>query len=429
MHARPELPSDSFTTDPAEQQNRGAMRVLFISDHGDPLALPGSDFQGGQNVYVRTLAESLARSGCTVDVVTRWESADLPEREAITDGAMVIRIRAGALAPIARYSFGEVLSQFHDGVDSVFRAARRYDVVHSHYWYAGQSALRLAASHNVPVVHTHHSMAMVRYGGGADPAGDRDRKLVETRLRAEEEVSRQADAVIVSCPAEARDVASAGACRERIRLVPPGVDTTVLRPRPQDEARAALGIPPGIPLIVFAGRLEARKGVEDLIHAFALVRDELPAARLLVVGGGSAWNGSDEIAPVAALAERLGIRGSIRFEGSVPHSEISRYYSAADVTAVPSHYEPFGLVAIESMACGTPVVATRVGGLASTVGEESVGTLVSVRDPGQLASALLQVLERGRRQFHKACLDRVATQFTVTEWTAGVRRVYESVAR
>ncbi|MDX3388301.1 glycosyltransferase [Streptomyces niveiscabiei] len=404
------------------------MRLLLISDHADPLAQPGSGFSGGQNVYVRNLAARLAAIRNTVDVVTRRESPALPHQQPITDGARVVRVTAGACGPLPRDRFGEVLDAFTEGVDQVFRTDGPYDVVHSHYWYSGQTALALAERHNVPVVHTHHSLGAVRRAAQGERLSAHAQDHFDVRHRAESRIGQHAAALVVNCPAEAYDAHRLCATPlERVRLVPPGVDTSVLRPVPQEEARAALGVPVGVPVVLFLGRLEQRKGWEEAVEAFALVRRRLPRARLVVVGG-SAQSHGPGTGLLVALARELGVLAGVDLRGSVPHEETALYYNAADVTAVPSHYEPFGLVAVESMACGTPVAATRVGGLAWSVGDERVGALVPARDSGALGNALLGILDKGRAHFHQACLDRVASTFTAQAWADGIREVYRSVS-
>lgn len=394
------------------------MRVLFLSDHADPLAVPGTGFQGGQNVYVRTLATHLADSGCTVDVATRRAFHVLPEYEPITAGAQVVRIPDSHAGPLPRDRFGEVLPEFARGVERLFERAGGYDVVHSHYWYSGRAALRLARRHRVPVVHTHHSLGAVREAALGETGSP---PLSSVRHAAERRIGEECRALVVGCPAEAEAVRTLlGTPADRVRLVPPGVD---IRPVGRAKARTALGIRPDVPLVLFLGRPERRKGWEELVHAFAVVRRRSPHARLLVVGGGD----GSETAPLVALARRHGVLDSLDVRGSVPHARTAVYYSAADVTAVPSHYEPFGLVAVESMACGTPVVASRVGGLAWTVGGERLGALVPVRDADALADALLSVLGRGREHYRAACLARVAERFTAQTWTDGVLEVYRSV--
>jgi len=384
------------------------------------LALPGSDFHGGQNVYVRQLATRLAGSGCHVDVATRADTPDLPARQTIVAGAEVVRIQAGPRSPLPRDRFGSVLAAFSHGVDDLCAQGGGYDVVHSHYWFSGVTALGLAARYGLPVVHSHHSIGAVRRKNLSVAAGE----LFDERHRQESRIGREAAAVVANCPAEADDMRRLlGTPAETVHLVPPGVDTTVMRPAGQETARERLGLPPGVPLVLFVGRPEARKGCLDLVQAFAEVSAALPGARLVVVGGTA-----DETRVVRDLAARLGLADRTDLRGSVPHDLTPLYYSAADVTAVPSHYEPFGLVAVESMACATPVVASRVGGLGWSVVDGRCGALVPAQEPASLARALLHVLTTGRDHYRRSCLEQVARHFTADLWGRGILDVYRAVS-
>ncbi|MEV7598883.1 glycosyltransferase [Kitasatospora sp. NPDC089797] len=404
------------------------MRVLHISDHADPLATPGGEFCGGQNVYVRELARRLGGAGCTVDVVTRWADRGLARREPIAPGARTVRVPAGPVGPLPRERFGEVLDEFCEGVVRLHEEAGGYDVVHSHYWYSAVAALRLADRHPVPLVHTHHSLGAVRRAAIGRDTADEAGEHFAARHRTERRIGLRAAAVVASSTGELTDLQRLlGTPRHALQMVPPGVDTTLLAPRDPALARAELGLPAEAPVVLFVGRLEPRKGWEDLVRAFALVRRALPEAVLVVVGG-EAPQRRDGPGPLAALVERYGLAGSVELRGPVPHAATARYYSAADVTAVPSHYEPFGLVAVESMACGTPVVATRVGGLRWSVADPRVGVLVPPRDPAALATALVEVLTSGAAERRQACRERAAGVYGAERWAGDILAVYHRVA-
>ncbi|MFJ8477602.1 glycosyltransferase [Kitasatospora sp. NPDC094011] len=404
------------------------MRVLHISDHADPLATPGGEFCGGQNVYVRELARRLAGSGCTVDVVTRWADGRLARQEPIAPGARTVRVPAGPVGPLPRERFGDVLDEFCAGVVGLHEEVGGYDVVHSHYWYSAVAALRLGDRHRVPLVHTHHSLGAVRRAAIGRDEADEAEEHFAARHRIERRIGLRAAAVVASSPGELDDLQRLlGTPRDTVHVVPPGVDGTVLTPRDPALARAELGLPADVPVVLFVGRLEPRKGWEDLVAAFALVRRALPDAVLVVVGGEAPERRSGP-GPLAALVERHGLTGSVDLRGPVPHAATARYYSAADVTAVPSHYEPFGLVAVESMACGTPVVATGVGGLRWSVADPRVGALVPPRDPAALAKALVDVLTSGTAERRQACRDRAADVYDAERWADGIRAVYRRVA-
>ncbi|MFJ8436985.1 glycosyltransferase [Kitasatospora sp. NPDC094019] len=403
------------------------MRVLHISDHADPMATPGGEFCGGQNVYVRELARRLAGSGCTVDVVTRWADGRLAREEAIAPGARTVRVPAGPVGPLPRERFGEVLDEFCEGVVELHREAGGYDVVHSHYWYSAAVALRLGDRHPVPLVHTHHSLGAVRRAAIGPGAADQTGEHFAARHRIERRIGLRAAAVVASSPGELTDLQRLfGTPRRTLHLVPPGVDTAVLVPRDRNLARAELGLPADAPVVLFVGRLEARKGWEDLVPAFALVRQAVPAAVLVVVGGEAPGRRTGP-GPLAALIENHGLTEGVDLRGPVPHAATARYYSAADVTAVPSHYEPFGLVAVESMACGTPVVATRVGGLRWSVADPRVGVLVPPRNPAALAAALIEVLTSAPAARRQACLDHASSVYGAQRWTDGIRSIYRRV--
>ncbi|EDY47333.1 glycosyltransferase [Streptomyces clavuligerus] len=404
------------------------MRILHISDHADPLATPGGEFCGGQNVYVRELARRLADSGCTVDVVTRWADRRLARQEPIAPGARTVRVPAGPVGPLPRERFGEVLDEFCEGVVGLHEETGGYDVVHSHYWYSAVAALRLGERHPVPLVHTHHSLGAMRRAAIGRDAADEAGEHFAARHRIERRIGLRAAAVVASSPGELADLERQwGTPRHTLHMVPPGVDTAVLTPRDPALARAELGLPGDAPVVLFVGRLEPRKGLADLVSAFALVRRAVPGAVLVVVGGEAPERRADP-GPLAALVERHGLRGSVDLRGPVPHAATARYYSAADVTAVPSHYEPFGLVAVESMACGTPVVATRVGGLRWSVADPSVGTLVPPRNPAALAKALVDVLTSGTAERRQACLDRATSVYCAERWADDIRAIYRRVA-
>ncbi|MFJ4093132.1 glycosyltransferase [Kitasatospora sp. NPDC089913] len=402
------------------------MRVLHISDHADPMATPGGEFCGGQNVYVRELARRLADGGCTVDVVTRWADGRLARQEEIAPGARTVRVPAGPVGPLPRERFGDVLDEFCEGVVRLHQEAGGYDVVHSHYWYSAAAALRLGDRYPVPLVHTHHSLGAVRRA--AIGPGTADGEHFAARHRTERRIGLRAAAVVASSPGELADLQELlGTPRDTLHMVPPGVDTAAPTPRDRALARAELGLPVDAPVILFVGRLEPRKGWEDLVPAFALVRRAVPAAVLVVVGGEEPGRRTGP-GPLAELVEHHGLTGGVHLRGPVPHSATARYYGAADVTAVPSHYEPFGLVAVESMACGTPVVAARVGGLRWSVADPRVGTLVPPRNPAALAAALVDVLTSGTAARRQACLDHAGSVYGAQRWADDIRAIYHRVA-
>ncbi|TDD82769.1 glycosyltransferase [Actinomadura rubrisoli] len=402
-------------------------RILLISEHADPLATPGVGYQGGQNVYVRELATRLARLGAETDVLCRADSPAQPVREQITPGAQVIRVQAGPAGPWPRDRFGEVLDEFIQQADAAWRVAGGYDLVHSHYWYSGLTGLHLAREYGAPLAHSHMSIGAVRRASLDGDPGAAQEALFADRHRAECTLARQADALTAYYPGDAEDQQQMlGASPERLHTVPPGVDTTVHRPLDRREARQRTSLPADVPIVLFTGRLEARKGLADLIAAMPAILRAHPRTRLVVVGGTRHRTDADSAAALTAIRE-LGLQDQVLMAGSVPQQETAAYYSAADVTVAPSRYEPYGLVAVESLACGVPAVVADVGGLAWIVGDESVGDRVPPRDPDAIAAAVAGVLDRGPGAYHRACLDRVADGLTAEHWVDGIQRMYRAV--
>jgi D-inositol-3-phosphate glycosyltransferase len=344
------------------------------------------------NVYVRELARHLAQSNLPVDIFTRRSDTTTPETIQIDPGVNLISIPAGPPEKLDKNLIFPFLPEFAAQCALYsLRQGVRYDVVHSHYWLSGWAAHLLRRYWDTPFVHMFHTTAHMKNA----VAGVTDR---EPRIRGDYErgLIGLADSLIAANPDERADLIwRQRAAADKICTVPPGVDLTLFQPMPREVARAALGIDPGEATIAFVGRVDPIKGVEVLLKALRQLSDVLPARpRLLFVGGDVDKLGepTGPLASVAALAEDLDLRDRVLFAGSQPQDRLPVYYCAADVVAVPSRYESFGLVAVEAMACGTPVVASRVGGLKFTVEEGVSGLLVPPGDVEALAENLAYVL-------------------------------------
>jgi D-inositol-3-phosphate glycosyltransferase len=407
------------------------MRILLISDHADPLATPGKGFVGGQNTYVRKLASGLAAAGDAVTVATRWDDVGKPKIQEITPGATVARISAGPVGYLRRDDFLDIVEDFTSGIANLV-AMHRYDVIHSHYWFSGVAGLSLAQEYGIPLVHTYHSIGAVRRAAlnsrTLDPA---QTAYFGRRQEKERAIGTSADAVTASCPAELAEQRSFfGTDAGRQHLIPPGIDTSVMRPLNQEHARMRLGIARDVPIILFVGRLEPRKGVADLLGAMSTIHQRLPLARLVIVGGGDDQPDVDT-QKVLAEIDNLGLHDSVDVIGSVPNAHTPYYYNAADVTVVPSHYEPFGLTAIESLACGTPVVASKVGGLQWSIGPSAiggpVGKVVRPRDAQSIATAVLEVLANGRQFYRASCVERAQRRFSYSAWITAMQNLYQEL--
>jgi D-inositol-3-phosphate glycosyltransferase len=346
-------------------------RVAMLSVHTSPLAQPGAGDGGGMNVYVRSLASNLARAGVRCDVLTRAEHAEQQPVVQVERGFRVVHLPAGPAAPVPRHGLVHIVEPFAEATAAfVADEDEPYDVLHANYWLSGAVGHRVKHELDLPLVATFHTLDRVKAEAGVDddPA---------TRARVEGEIVDCADLMIAATDEE-RDqlVTLYGAERDRVEVVPPGVDHGVFVPGDQDAARRALGLDPSARVLLFVGRIQPLKGADLAIRCLA---DLDPDVTLLVVGGPSGIDGEAELRRLHALADELDVRGRVRFVPPQPHDRVTVYYQAADVCLVPSRTESFGLVALEAAACGTPVVAADVGGLRSVVDDGHTGFLVEGR--------------------------------------------------
>ncbi|MGI9145515.1 MAG: glycosyltransferase [Chloroflexota bacterium] len=365
------------------------LRVAVLSTHTCPLAPLGGWETGGMNVYVRELGRALAARGVGVDIFTRRQSADVADVVEYALGARVIHLDAGPRRHVDKYDVLDYLPDFACGVQR-FRALTgvSYDVIHSHYWLSGRLGLLFADHWGVPLVSMFHTLAQLK-NRVAETAAEREQAV---RYEIERRTMAGSDRVVALTAIDRKQTIRHYGAPTPISVIPGGVDLGHFAPHPQAEARAALGLGSSEKIVLFVGRIQRLKGLEVLLRAFSQLNDL--NARLLIVGGqkGTSHEGR-EITRLHQLATRLGIAERTTFVGAVTHARLPLYYSAADATVMPSSYESFGLVAVESLACGTPVVATRVGGLTSIVHDGETGFLVPWRDADLFAERLRQMLE------------------------------------
>lgn len=368
-------------------------RVAMVSVHTSPLDQPGTGDAGGMNVYVVELSRRLAALGVEVDVVTRATSSDLPPTVELEPGVTVRHVTAGPFEGLAKEELPAQLCAFTSGLMRV-EAAREpgwYDLVHSHYWLSGQVAWLAAERWDVPLVHSMHTMAKVKNltlaeGDQPEPAA---RAIGETQVVA------AADRLVANTDEEGDQLVSLyDADPDRVVTVPPGVDLDVFTPGSRSEARRRLDVPDDAYLLLFVGRIQPLKAPDVLVRAAARMLEMQPSLRdrlVVAVVGGPSGSGLAQPRHLQALAERLGVADVVRFVEPVPQAELPDWYRAADVTVVPSYSESFGLVAIESQACGTPVVAASVGGLRTAVADGTSGLLVPGHDPDDYADVLARL--------------------------------------
>jgi D-inositol-3-phosphate glycosyltransferase len=375
-------------------------RVAMISVHTSPLATLGQGDGGGLNVYVRELSRQLGRRGIAVDIFTRRTAPDLPDVVPLDENVRVVHVAAGPAAPVEKGALFDLLGQFAAEL-ALFglREGASYDAIHAHYWLSGWVARLLRRYWGAPIVQMFHTLGRLKQGA-AEAAGERDGGESAQRIAGERQIMRDVDAIVAANARERAEIGWWYGLREpKIHTIPPGIDLDRFSPRDRDAARATLGLGPA-PTLLFVGRIDPVKGLPFLLDGLAALRGRWagPVAPSLLLVGGELRHGpaGDELGPdlagVRQAAEARGVADAVVFRGAQPHGALPDYYAAADLTVVPSRYESFGLVAVEAMACGRPVVASRVGGLAYTVEDGENGFLVPYGDAEALAAALDRAL-------------------------------------
>lgn len=375
----------------------------MLSVHTSPLAQPGTGDAGGMNVYVLQTALQLARRGVEVEIFTRATSSSEEPTVRVAPGVLVRNVVAGPFEGLDKYDLPTQLCAFTAGVlrAEATHEPGYYDIVHSHYWLSGQVGWLARDRWAVPLVHTAHTLAAVKNAALAE--GDSP----EPPLRAvgEQQVVDEADRLIANTEHEAQQLISMhGADPGRIDVVHPGVDLQTFTPGDRRAARGALGLPADEQVIAFVGRIQPLKAPDVVLRAAA----KLPGVRVLVAGGPS---GSGVQAPdgLVRLAADLGISDRVTFLPPQSREQLVHVFRAADLVAVPSYSESFGLVAVEAQACGTPVVAAAVGGLPVAVRDGVTGTLVDGHDDGDWAQAIGDLLDRGTAAMGPAAVEHAAT--------------------
>jgi len=367
-----------------------SLRVAMLSVHTCPLAALGGKETGGMNVYVREVSRELGRMGVEVDVFTRSQNPAIPRVVALGERARVVHLPAGPETPLPRERIWDHLEELVDGIDA-WRIAESvdYDLVHGHYWLSGVVGLDLRARWGTPVLQMFHTLGRLKNGVARAPSELEPDVRIEEELR----VVAEADRVVAANDVERSHLLEHYAARrERIAVIPCGVDTELFAPGDRDAARAGLGLD-GRPTVLYVGRMAPIKGLDVLLDAAATLRDRVPDARLLLVGGDTDEPRSTHEGELRARCRRLGLDGTVSFIGAQPQDVLRAYYVAADVTVLPSYYESFGMVALETMACGGAVVASRVGGLTTTIRDGVTGVLVPEGDAAALAARLADLLD------------------------------------
>jgi glycosyltransferase involved in cell wall biosynthesis/phosphoheptose isomerase len=362
------------------------MRIAMVSEHASPLAALGGVDAGGQNVHVAALAQAAAQRGAQVVVHTRRDDPSLPERVEMAPGVVVHHVDAGPPSVLPKDELLPWMERFADQLVDAWRTDRP-DVVHAHFWMSGHASLMAAREHRVPVVQTFHALGVVkrRYQGDQDTSP-------EERFAIERDIIRRADEIVATCTDEVFELLRLGATRGKLTVVPCGVDLGVFTPDGPRRRRRA-----GIRRVLCVGRLVQRKGIGNVIEALA----ELPATELLVAGGPAReeLDADPEARRLRAVAERCGVSERVELCGRVGRAaDLPALMRSADVVVCAPWYEPFGIVPLEAMACGVPVVASAVGGMIDTVVDGVTGVHVPPRDPERLAATLRALLDDPQRR-------------------------------
>ena len=407
------------------------LQIALVSEHASPLALAGGVDSGGQNVYVAHVARELAAAGHRVDVLTRRDDAHAPAEVEMAHGVRVLHVDAGPARFVPKEDLLAHMREFSQSARQRLLRRPPLDVIHANFFMSGWVGLELRRQFSVPLVTTFHALGLVR----REHQREADRFPAE-RIGIERTLARESDRVIAACPQDAADLRRLyGAAPERIAGVPCGVDADALRPGDRRDARRRLGLPQHEFIVLQLGRLVPRKGIDNVVHAMAALRQADPAlpTRLVVVGGDADTPDhalTPEIGRLRDIAREQGVADRVQFTGRRGREQLRDWYVAADVFVTTPWYEPFGITPLEAMACGTPVIGSAVGGVRHTVLDGITGFLVPPREPQLLADRLLQLQRDPARAaaFGRAGVQRVRSHFTWDEVARQLVQVYRSVS-
>lgn len=403
--------------------------IMVISDHADPLASIGGLETGGQNIYVLQLAKSLPKFGWRLDIFTRWDNPHKKQIKRIGCKARVIRIKAGPIKRIPRDQIAQHLAEFSENIIE-FKSRENIDycLIHANYWMSGWIGLRLKAIYNLPLIQIFHSLGRIKYqtlkevDAQRHSSGFFDSAFMKQRLKVEKTLFENADTILASSPREKQDMMHLYQAKSsKIKLLPLGVNPQVFRPIAKDKAYRYTGWSDKQNIILYVGRIEWRKGVGTLLYALKDLLDKQhfkPSQLALKIIGGHPRTRIRspeyyEFKRLKGIVDELGIGSYVSFLGSLKREKLLYYYSAADLVVMPSYYEPFGLVPVEAMACGAPVIGSRVGGIQFTIHNKQTGFLVPARRYRALANQILVLLNNPclREKMGRAGVLRVKKQF------------------
>ncbi len=410
------------------------MNIAMLSYHTCPLAILGGKNTGGMNVYVRELTRFLGREGVHVDVFTRSENEHVPSvSHDLGYFNRVVHIPAGPEVFLPKEVLAEYTETFANGILDFARHKQiQYDLVHSHYWLSGMAGNLLKEAWQVPMLQMFHTLGKMKQRIGRTS----EEREGQYRIEGEGNVMKAADKIIAATDAEKSQLHDLyGVEPQKIIVIPPGVNTHHFYPIPSDEAKEAIGISPRDRMALFVGRIEPLKGVDTLIKAMSIVKKNCHSFicphYLIIIGGdpeGKTEELSTEMERLQNLCKALDLDEMVVFLGKRGQDTLPYYYSAAEVVVMPSHYESFGMVALEAMACGTPVIASRVGGLAHLIRDGETGFFVPAQDAEALAEKLrLIFVNHELRDQIGACAADYAQDFCWEEITRQMLSVYHGL--
>ncbi|MFM6021394.1 MAG: glycosyltransferase family 4 protein [Dolichospermum sp.] len=386
--------------------------IALISVHGDPAIEIGREEAGGQNVYVRQVGEALAQLGWQVDMFSRRISADQETIVEHNSNCRTIRLTAGPVEFVSRdYGF-QYLPEFVDQLIKFQKEAGiNYDLVHTNYWLSGWVGMELKKRLGIKQVHTYHSLGVIKY-----KTIENIPLVASQRLLVEKEILETVERIVATSPQEQGHMRSLVSQKGEIDIIPCGTDIQQFGSVTREAARTRLEIDPEAKVVLYVGRFDPRKGIETLVRAVRESKFYESKQLQLIIGGGCTPGNSDakERDRISAIVNELGMEKCTSLPGCLSREILPAYYAAADICVVPSHYEPFGLVAIEAMACGTPVVASDVGGLQFTVVNEETGLLVPPQNVPAFNHAIDQILSdhQWQQKLGKAAQKRVIDKFS-----------------
>ncbi len=398
-------------------------RIAIVTDHADPLAAVGSLEAGGENIYVSELSKSLAKLGWCIDVFTRWSSTKTTAIAKLSPNVRVIRLKAGPVDYVPRDELFPYMEEYVKSfLEFVSKNKLEYLLVHGNYYFSGWAANQISRHLGIPHINTFHTLGAVRHLA----LGSKDKSPKE-RINIETFVLNSADRVIATCPPMKEEMQKYyHTSSKKIMIIPGGVNLNRFLPTNQLLARRVLHLDPNMQMLLYVGRIERRKGIDTLISSLYELLRRLPEKRhtvKLYISGSAhpqKWNKmpdgpeKEELYRLSGIVDQLQLKDAVRFIGSVNREYLQYYYSSADMTIVPSYYEPFGLVPLESMACGTLVIASKVGGMQWTIKDGKTGFLVPPKDPLALAEKIQYVLEHPavRKKMRENGIDRVSHFFS-----------------